>query len=219
MTITKSENAVGPFAEESRSTPRLTPGAHRGRWLGGIAAILLVGALAAGLVIWHQRAVPTQLVGGAIVKNQPPAPDFTLTDQFGGTTALSGFKGRPVALTFLYTNCPDVCPLIASNLHESYKQLGDQADLVGIVAVTVDPEHDSVDKVRQYSDQRGLTNQWRFLVGTRDQLTPVWGAYHITAQPDAPDTRPGESGRAATGPRLATPTRSRRTFGAYLPDR
>ena len=38
----------------------------------------------------------------------PPAPDFSLSDQFGTTDALFSFKGWPVALTFLYTNCPDV---------------------------------------------------------------------------------------------------------------
>lgn len=77
-----------------------------------------------------------------------------------------------MALTFLYTNCPDVCPLIAANLHETYKQLGDQAKQVGIVAVTVDPEHDTTDRVRQFSDQRGLTNQWLFMTGSRGQLAP-----------------------------------------------
>ena len=65
---------------------------------------------------------------------------------------LSSYKGRPVALPFLYTNCADVFPLIAANLHEAYRKLGDQATRVGIVAVTVDPEHDSVETARDGFD-------------------------------------------------------------------
>src|SRR5215467_5160741 len=40
-----------------------------------------------------------------------PAPNFQLEDQFGNATSLAQFKGKPVVLTFLYTHCPDVCPL------------------------------------------------------------------------------------------------------------
>jgi protein SCO1/2 len=190
MTIMDTENAVGSLAGGQQDHTPARPGARQRPRLVAIAAVLAVIAVAAGVVILHQRTAPTQLVGGAIVNGQMQAKDFALTDQFGGQVALSDFNGRPIALTFLYTNCPDVCPLIAANLHEAYKRLGDQAGQVGIVAVTVDPEHDSVDKVRQFSDQRGLTNQWRFLVGTRDQLTLVWRAYGILAQPENPGGRP-----------------------------
>jgi protein SCO1 len=191
MTMTRPDNVVGPVDDRGILSPTVTRRRHRTRWVAGVAIVVLLACgLAAGFAYWRMHAAPGQLVGGAIAKGNPPAPDFTLTDQFGASDALSSFKGRPVALTFLYTNCPDVCPLIASNLHQTYKQLGNQAAEVGLVAVTVDPEHDSVDKVRQYSEQRGLTNQWLFLVGTRDQLAPVWRAYGITAQPDQPVAKP-----------------------------
>ena len=88
-----------------------------------------------------------------------------------------------LSLTFLYTNCPDVCPLIAANLHESYKQLGDQAQNVGILAVTVDPVNDTVDQMRQFSDARGLTDEWSFMTGSPTALDSVWQAYGILAQP------------------------------------
>ncbi|MBO0796958.1 MAG: SCO family protein, partial [Ktedonobacteraceae bacterium] len=45
--------------------------------------------------------------------NAAPSPDFRLTDQFGKPVAFSQFKGKPIVLTFLYTHCPDVCPLTA----------------------------------------------------------------------------------------------------------
>jgi protein SCO1 len=80
--------------------------------------------------------------------------------------------------------------LIASNLHETYKRLGNLAQQVQLMAVTVDPEHDTTDKIREFSDQRGLTDEWLFLNGSRAQLTSVWRAYHITAQPDTPPAKP-----------------------------
>ena len=72
-----------------------------------------------------------------------PAPDFRLTDQFGKPISLSQFKGKPVILTFLYTHCPDQCPLTAEKLHAVMQNLGDpglelllqlRLRLVGLVA-------------------------------------------------------------------------------------
>jgi protein SCO1/2 len=162
----------------------------RSLWTLEVLALSLVVVGAGILVYWHHQSAPAQLVGGAIVKDRPAAPDFALADQFGATETMRALRGRAIALTFLYTNCPDVCPLIAANLHETYKQLGNLAPQVQLMAVTVDPEHDSTDTIRQFSDQRGLTNEWLFLNGSRDQLTPVWSAYHITAQPDATPAKP-----------------------------
>jgi cytochrome oxidase Cu insertion factor (SCO1/SenC/PrrC family) len=147
-------------------------------------ALSLVLAGAAILFYWHHQPAPAQLVGGAIVNERPPAPGFALSDQFGAPETMSAFRGRPIALTFLYTDCPDVCPLIASNLHETYKQLGNLGKQVQLMAVTVDPEHDTTDKIRQFSAQRGLTDELLFLNGSREELASVWGAYHITAQAD-----------------------------------
>jgi hypothetical protein len=132
MTMTRPDNVVGPVDDRGILSPTVTRRRHRTRWVAGVAIVVLLACgLAAGFAYWRMHAAPGQLVGGAIAKGNPPAPDFTLTDQFGASDALSSFKGRPVALTFLYTNCPDVCPLIASNLHQTYKQLGNQAARLG----------------------------------------------------------------------------------------
>ncbi len=171
-------------------------------WPLAVVALVAVVGLSAAFLVWHYRSAPAQLVGGALLKDRPAAPDFTLPDQFGAPETLGAMRGRPIALTFLYTNCPDVCPLIAANLHETYKQLGGLAPQVQLMAVTVDPENDTTQKIREFSDQRGLTNEWLCLNGSRDQLTSVWRAYHITAQPDTPAATPatpaGQQGAPAT---------------------
>jgi len=153
---------------------------HRGTRWAALALVILLAA--AGLILYQTRVAARQLVGGAIADPPQPVPGFTLTDQFGHSRSLSSLAGKPVALTFVYTNCPDVCPLISAHLHEAYQQLGKLGPQVGMVAVTVDPEHDDVNQVRTFSDKLGLTNEWFFLTGSRPQLQAVWASYGIDAQ-------------------------------------
>ncbi|MBV9172099.1 MAG: SCO family protein [Chloroflexi bacterium] len=165
-------------------------------WIRALLAMLCVGvgtAAATGdpeLLRSVSASRFVQLQGGAILKDHTAAPDFRLTDQFGQVSSLSSLRGRPVLLTFLYTGCTDVCPLIATNLHQTYKKLGSQAPQIEIMAVTVDPENDTPDHIRQFLDERGLTEEWRFVTGSRTALAPVWSAYHIVAQAETPVSRP-----------------------------
>jgi protein SCO1/2 len=164
----------------SLASPAPNQARPRWLWLGLIAIALIV--VAVGVVTWQVRSTPRQLIGGATVNGRPSAPDFALTDQLGRPQQLSQLRGKPVALTFLYTNCPDVCPVIAANLHQAYRQLGDQGSRVALVAVSVDPEHDTLDQVRQFSDRRSLTDEWYFLIGQRPQLEQVWKSYGIVSR-------------------------------------
>ena len=111
-----------------------------------------------------------------------PAPAFRLTDQFGKPVSLSQFRGKPVVLTFLYTHCPDVCPLIAEQLHRVMLDLGQDAQRVGVLAISVEPTRDTVASALAFSQAHHMTNYWHFLVGTQAQLAPVWTAYAIGAQ-------------------------------------
>jgi protein SCO1 len=152
---------------------------ERLRWIALVVAALALVAVAA---FFEFRPASAELVGGAIVATPQPVPDFTLTDQFGRSQTLSSLRGKPVALTFVYTHCPDVCPLISANMHRAYQMLGDRATQVGLVAVTVDPEHDTVQQAKDFSDKLGLTDEWYFLTGNRPQLEGIWAAYGISAQ-------------------------------------
>ncbi len=110
------------------------------------------------------------------------APDFTLTDQNGKQISLSQFKGRPVVLTFLYTHCPDQCPLTAERLHSSMLSLGSDASKVGVVAVSTDPKGDTLQAAQKFTLQHNMQNYWHYLTGTQDTLTPIWTAYNVYAQ-------------------------------------
>jgi protein SCO1/2 len=112
------------------------------------------------------------------------APDFTLTDGVTGrAVTLSAQRGQVVALTFLYTNCPDVCPLTAARFRAAQDDLGADAGKVTFIAVSVDPDRDTPQAVRDFSSAHGLASNWHYLVGGRAQLSPVWAAYGIGVQP------------------------------------
>lgn len=112
-----------------------------------------------------------------------PAPNFQLKDQNGKQISLAQFKGKPVVLTFLYTHCPDVCPLTAEKLHASMVQLGSSAANVGVVAVSTDPVRDTEQAAQAFSKSHRMTDYWHYLIGSHQQLSPVWSSYRVYAQP------------------------------------
>lgn len=115
-----------------------------------------------------------------------PAPNFQLKDQNGKQISLTQFKGKPVVLTFLYTHCPDVCPLTAEKLHASMQQLGGSASNVGILAVSTDPVRDTEQAAQNFSKTHRMTDYWHYLIGSHGQLSPVWSSYRVYAQPVDP---------------------------------
>ena len=110
------------------------------------------------------------------------APDFTLSDGItGDAVTLSSLRGSVVALAFLYTRCPDVCPLTAAKFRAAQTRLGSDASHVRFIAVSVDPEGDTPAAVQAFSDAHDLKDNWRYLIGSRAALAAVWSAYGVGA--------------------------------------
>ena len=139
------------------------------------ALLLLLLALAA-------CSSPATLKGTDLGKDT--APDFQLTDQNGKSVSLAGLRGKVVVLTFLYTHCPDVCPLIAEHLRATNEQLGDAANQVAFVAVSIDPANDTPAAIRTFDEAHRLRGSLIYLNGTPEQLEPVWKAYYIGVSGD-----------------------------------
>jgi protein SCO1/2 len=112
------------------------------------------------------------------------APDFTLADGLTGqTVTLASLRGNVVVLSFLYTRCPDVCPITAALFRSAQKTIGLDAP-VRYVAVSVDPEGDTPAQVRSFSDAHDLGAGWHYLIGPRAQLQAVWANYGVGSFPD-----------------------------------
>ena len=99
-------------------------------------------------------------------------------------------------LTFLYTHCPDVCPIVTGQLRKASEALEAEASEIALVAVSVDPERDTVEAALDYSDKWRMSDRWEYLVGSRDELREVWAAFYV--DPVEIDLK-GESGEAQTG--------------------
>jgi protein SCO1 len=76
--------------------------------------------------------------------------DFALEDPDGRKRTLADFRGKAVVVFFGYTQCPDVCPATLATLAEAMKRLGDDADRVQVLFITVDPERDTPALLKQY---------------------------------------------------------------------
>ena len=78
------------------------------------------------------------------------ARQFTLSDHNAQTRSLDDFKGKIVMIFFGYTSCPDICPTTLSRLAEVMKALGPEAERVQVLFVSVDPERDTAERLKDF---------------------------------------------------------------------
>lgn len=142
---------------------------------GVVIALLGLAAIAAVAAVTSSERAP-RFQGNLLEPPKETLP-FTLTNQFGRTVQWSDYRGKVVVLTFLYTFCPDLCPLTTAKLKEAHRLLGKDAARVAFVAMTVDPERDTPERVRVYSQGFDMLDKWEFLVGSEAQLRPLWQGY------------------------------------------
>ena len=125
---------------------------------------------------------------GILLPDQPKAPNFRLHDQNGHLVTMNGQRGRWVVLTFLYTWCPDVCPVIAGNLNRALRTPTAKQAKLGVLAVSVDPQRDTPAAARKYVRDHRLLPTFRWLLGGENELQPVWQAYNVAVLPGAKKT-------------------------------
>jgi protein SCO1/2 len=115
-----------------------------------------------------------------------PAPPIALRNYLGQEVNLSSYRGKAVLVTFLYTNCPDVCPLITSNLRVAQNLMGPKvASKVQIIAVSVDPKGDTKKAVASFLAHHEMTGRMQYLVGSAHELAQVWKAWGVGSERDA----------------------------------
>lgn len=101
------------------------------------------------------------------------APPFTLYDDKGREVSLSGLKATVVVLNFLYTHCPDVCPLHMAFIADLQDQINRTVmkNAVQFISITTDPARDTPDVMSAYGVAQGLdTANWRFLTSGSEHL-------------------------------------------------
>lgn len=140
----------------------------------GVAILIGLGA-----VIGAQVLAGPYTYQGSVFDPPVPVEGFALPDQNGESFLLSERRGEVVLLFFGYTHCPDVCPVTLSEYRRIAELLGEQAEQVNFVFVTVDPERDTREVLQDYLDNFEIPITG--LTGSEAELEPVWetfGVYH-----------------------------------------
>ncbi len=109
------------------------------------------------------------------------APDFTLTDQTGKPVRLSSLRGEPVAVTFVYTRCPDAtaCPMTMAKFAKLNAALSKEK-AGRLLAITVDPENDTPEVLADFAKRIGADPaRWKFLTGRPDAVARVAESFGV----------------------------------------
>ena len=111
----------------------------------------------------------------------PPraAPDFALRGSDGTHLELGRYRGKVVILGFGFSSCADVCPVTLATLAQAHKKLGAEASELQVVYITVDPERDDAQRLREYL--AGFDKTFIGGTGTAEQLAAVRNEYGIAA--------------------------------------
>lgn len=115
-----------------------------------------------------------------------PAPTFVLTNQDGRRVALKDFRGKAVVLTFLYTECKDVCPVLPQIIGRADQSLtAQEREQVRFIGVSIDPRRDTPEKLRAFMQGHSLSpERWTLLTGSLKEASQVADDYGIVAKPD-----------------------------------
>jgi protein SCO1/2 len=151
-----------------------------------ILASFLVGLFAIGAaaysIVEGGEETPDAVYEGFAGSRLPAdlrAPEFELTDERDEPIAMSDFRGEPVIVTFLYTHCDDTCPPAAQQVKGALNELGED---VPALAIAVDPPRDTPESAGAFLSEQRMLGRMRFVLGTRDELRPIWRGYAIQPQ-------------------------------------
>ncbi len=126
--------------------------------------------------------VPSGLAADIVIPpNAQAAPNFTLTDQTGQRIALSAFKGKVVTLTFLDSNCKQLCPLEGDQLGQSQRALGSSNPMT-LLVVSVAPATDTPASEQAFASTHHWSGDWHWLSGPIGELNTIWKEYSIAVQ-------------------------------------
>jgi protein SCO1 len=142
-------------------------------------AAVAVLAVVSGILVYKQTT-GNENSGALIEPLAAIGGPFELVNGTGETVTDQTFAGKPIVMFFGFTYCPEVCPTTLSELQGWMEALGDDAAKLNYAFVTVDPERDTPDVMRDYV--------WAFdkritpLTGSKEQVDAMIKAYRVYAK-------------------------------------
>ncbi|MCW3019370.1 MAG: alkyl hydroperoxide reductase/Thiol specific antioxidant/Mal allergen [Solirubrobacterales bacterium] len=150
--------------------------------LGVVAALTFLAVRGPGKPVLPggaQQSAPGSGFYGTLALPAKQAPPIELRNYLGRPVSLSEYRGKAVLVTFLYANCPDICPLIASNLRVALNMLGRRDSQVQVIAVSVDPRGDTAANVARFVRAHGMAGRMQYLIGSAAELARTWQAWGV----------------------------------------
>ena len=136
-------------------------------------------------------ALPTTSAYKGYQLSRPPVDDFTLTNQDNQQMNLTDFRGDVVVVAFIFTKCPDVCPIITQLLRSVEDGLSaDYQEHISIISISVDPEYDTPEALKAYTEMHGA--EWPHLTGDLEYMEDIWSRFGLIVQKNVIDAHLGE---------------------------
>jgi protein SCO1/2 len=161
-----STSSKPPHPDESQTPARIPR-------LGWVIAFLGITTLIAWAYVQFNAEIQSRRAASRL-ERFAPAPQFQFTDQDGKVVSAADFKGKIWVVNFIFTRCTGPCPLITSRMAQLNQALQGKTKDVELVSITVDPEYDTPQVLKQYGEQVGASPEsWKFLTGPKDQIDNV----------------------------------------------
>jgi protein SCO1 len=154
--------------------------------VAGVIALLAVGGSSASRSSGANGSGAGHFHAVGVLSPTRQAPPLVLRNYLGQPVNIDSYRGKAVLVTFLYTNCPDICPLITSNLRVAQNLMGTAvSSKAQIIAVSVDPRGDTPKAVAAFLARHEMTGRMQYLIGSAAELGAVWKAWGVGSEQDA----------------------------------
>lgn len=159
--------------------PHPRAGANEGRICHGPAVAirgkqLLLACLGVFVVITLAICIPIFWLRGGEpqLEDYGVVPAFQLVDERGQPFTEQALRGHPTIIDFVFTRCDTICPIVSARMQKMQDHLLDRrAESIKIISITVDPAHDTPEKLAAYAERFGARpDKWRFLTGPVDKV-------------------------------------------------
>lgn len=192
----------------------------RRQLLLGLLLIAITGIAGIGLWNWqqgrtHQGTSERNPLEG--LKVFGPVPDFSLIERSGRRVGLSDLRGKVGIVNFIYTNCPDTCPIQSAQMKELQAQFIGEKDL-RLVSITVDPKRDTPKALSEYANRFGADpERWFFLTGEKETIYRLAQEGFRLGAAELPHAKRPASGATHThSPRFVLVDRKAQIRGYYV---
>ncbi|MCC6621606.1 MAG: SCO family protein [Deltaproteobacteria bacterium] len=147
-----------PLVRARRQTPRALF-----RWSAGGA----IAALSSSVALMSFTSAPPAEAGVAALRIEAPAPPLSLVDHRGAPVTIEALRGKVVVVTAIYATCGYTCPMLLGQADRAWEALTPaERERVVVIAITLDPEHDTPAVLAEMARARGITSpSWHLLSG------------------------------------------------------